>query len=285
LNLQRNVALKLLNRNTAEARESALHEARAAAALNHPNVCGIYAVEEEDGLPIMAMEFVNGRPLNDMVGKALPLETCVRLGHGILSGLTAAHTLNIVHGDLKPANVLVSADLVPRILDFGLSRKGAYPLIPESGAVPKPEVAQVGEPFPERIAVHMPAVAAGLTATVSVPPEASGGMQTGRGLSGTPAYMAPELWRGEPATQASDMFAWGLILYELLTGRRALSGDTLGELLVQSRDSQLSAALATKVPEPFQELLAATLAHDPSSRPTATALGRHLEELLHSQVV
>jgi serine/threonine-protein kinase len=96
-------------------------------------------------------------------------------------------------------------------------------------------------------------------------------------MSGTPAYMAPEQWGGEPALPASDVFAWGLIFYELVTGRRALSGDTLAGLVAQIRDSQLPAALAANVPEPFRELLIAALAPDPARRPTAADVRSLLE--------
>jgi alkyl hydroperoxide reductase subunit AhpC/predicted Ser/Thr protein kinase len=266
LRLERNVALKLLKRNAAESREAALHEARAAAALSHPNVCGIYAVEEEDGLPVIAMEFVDGRPLTEVIAGRLPVAQKVEVAHGIASGLAAAHALTIVHGDLKPANVLVTPELIPRILDFGLSRQASRPPLLETGSVS------------DTLPTLGPAPAgSGLEATVLMTPGALAGEQPGRGLSGTPAYMSPEQWSGDAATPASDVFAFGLIFFELITGRRALAGERLADLASQLRDPRLPAALAGELPEPFRELLIAVLAADPAARPTAPVVRRLLE--------
>ena len=266
LRLQRTVALKLLKRNAIESRDAALREARAAAALSHPNVCGIYAVEEEDGLPVIAMEYVNGRPLTELIAERLPVPKRVQLAHGIASGLAAAHAMTIVHGDLKPANVLVTPEFNPRILDFGMSRQSGRPAISEAG--PFLGNAPVGSP---------PPTGGELEATILVAPVAFTGDGSSRGLSGTPAYMSPEQWHGEPATPASDVFAPGLIFFELLTGRRALRGDSLAELLDQLRDPQFPVALAGELPEPFRAPLIAVLAMNPSSRPPAADVRRLLE--------
>jgi alkyl hydroperoxide reductase subunit AhpC/tRNA A-37 threonylcarbamoyl transferase component Bud32 len=266
LRLERNVALKLLKRNAAESREAALREARAAAALSHPNVCGIYAVEEEDGLPVIAMEFVNGRPLTQVIAEQLPVAQKVEVAHGIASGLAAAHALTIVHGDLKPANVLVTPELVPRILDFGLSRQASRPPLLETGVLA------------DTLSSTGPAPAgSGLEATVLMTPAALADERVGHGLSGTPAYMAPEQWRGEVPAAASDVFAFGLIFFELITGRRALAGERLADLAHQHRDPRLPVALAGQLPEPFRELFIAVLASDPAARPTAPVVRRLLE--------
>ena len=265
LRLERNVALKLLKRNAVESREAALREARAAAALSHPNVCGIYAVEEEDGLPVIAMEYVNGRPLSEVIAERLPVAQKVEVAQGIASGLAAAHALKIVHGDLKPANVLVTPELVPRILDFGLSRQASRPPLLETEVLSDP----LPSPGPE------PA-GSGLESTVMMP-AALAGERVGHGLSGTPAYMAPEQWRGEMPAPASDVFAFGLIFFELITGRRALAGERLADLAHQHRDPRLPAALAGELPEPFRELLIAVLASDPAARPAAPVVRRLLE--------
>lgn len=278
LRLERNVALKILKRNSAESREAALREARAAAALSHPNVCGIYAVEEEDGLPVMAMEYIDGRPLNALAGEGLPLANRVRLAHGIAAGLAAAHALEIVHGDLKPLNILVTADLVPRILDFGLSRQAGLRRVAEPAADSSPEsVAEFLAATGKLLSGGQVATGAGLDATVLATELASPGEPHSFGLSGTPAYMAPEQWLGEPAAPATDIFAWGLIFYELMAGRRAVSGNTLGELSEKIRDPRLPALLAAGVPDAFRELLLATLSSDPAARPTAAAVRARLE--------
>ena len=125
LRLQRRVALKVLRRNSEDSREAMLREASAAAPLSHPNVCTIYAVDEEDGLPLIAMEFLDGQPLTNLIAARLPLDQRQRIARGIARGLMAAHALGTVHGDLKPANVIVGEDLTPRIMDFGLARRGS----------------------------------------------------------------------------------------------------------------------------------------------------------------
>jgi alkyl hydroperoxide reductase subunit AhpC/predicted Ser/Thr protein kinase len=261
LRLERHVALKVLKRNAVESREAILREARTAAPLSHPNVCRIYAVDEEDGLPVIAMEYIDGRPLTDLFADSLSIESKVRLAGKIASGLVAAHALQIVHGDLKPANILVTRDLTPRILDFGLSRRTNRPRVPET---PSPAVNSPSNST-------TPAQSE-MEATVLVAPTLSATASAGRGISGTPAYMSPEQWTGDPATPASDIFSFGLIFFELMTGRRALSEETLTGLRARLRDPQFPVSLASELPESYRETLIATLAMDPTSRPTAERL-------------
>jgi serine/threonine protein kinase len=223
-------------------------------------------VEEEDGLPVIAMEYVNGRPLTELIAERLPVAQKVEVAHGIASGLAAAHALTIVHGDLKPANVLVTPELIPRILDFGLSRQAGRPPVLET------------ESFSDTLPSSGPAPAGSeLEATVLMTPGELAGERSGRGLSGTPAYMSPEQWSGEAPAPASDVFAFGLIFFELITGRRALAGERLADLASQLRDPRLPAALAGELPEPYRELLIAVLATDPAARPTAPVVRRLLE--------
>ena len=232
LRLERDVALKVLKRNAVESRDAILKEARAAAPLSHPNVCRIYAVEAEDGLPVIAMEYIDGQPLCDLIAAGLPHESKLRLAGRIASGLAAAHALQIVHGDLKPANILVTPDLVPKILDFGLSRQinSCLAGTPETSAV------------------------------------------SGHEISGTPAYMSPEQWKGELTTLSSDIFAFGLIFFELMCGYRALREESLPRLIARLRNPQFANSLAAEFPEPYRETLLAMLATDPASRPTAESL-------------
>jgi alkyl hydroperoxide reductase subunit AhpC len=243
LRLERDVALKVLKRNAAESRDAILHEARAAAPLTHPNICRIYAVEAEDGLPVIAMEHIDGLPLNDLIAAGLSVESKLRLAGRIASGLAAAHALHVVHGDLKPANILVTAHLVPKILDFGLSRRIHVSLgaTPESSAVSDREV------------------------------------------SGTPAYMSPEQWKGELTTLSSDIFAFGLIFFELMCGRRALCEERLPKLIARLRNPQFATSLAAEFPEPYRETLIGMLATDPASRPTAESLRLRFREWLEAE--
>jgi eukaryotic-like serine/threonine-protein kinase len=131
LRLERMVALKVLKRNVFESRDAVLAEARTAAKVNVPNVCTIYAVEEEDGLPLIAMEYLEGRTLSHVMAESLTRDAARTIAVQIASGLVAAHAQQVVHGDLKPANVIVSADGTAKILDFGLAGPPRA-----SGAVP-----------------------------------------------------------------------------------------------------------------------------------------------------
>jgi len=249
LHLERNVALKVLKRNAAESRSDILREARAAAPLSHPNVCTIYAVEELDGLPVIALEFIDGGPLSSLLTDGLPESRLLELAHGVALGLAAAHARQIVHGDLKPGNVLVDADFVPRILDFGLARRANRPAS-RDGELPAASPASAS-----------PGILADMEATVSIAPAAGD-----RGISGTPAYMSPEQWMGNPATSASDMFAFGLLFFELLTGRRALAESNPVTLAARVRDPQLAYSLAVQLPQDFRALLLATLHQEPTLR-------------------
>ena len=187
LKLERQVALKLLPAGFDSDRERLRRferEARLAAALNHANIVTVFQVGEWEGRPFIATEFVEGETLAEMLARA-PLSTAeaVRVGGQILEALAAAHQAGIVHRDLKPANVMVRPDGTVKVLDFGLARLAA----------------PVRTPAEETI-----------TMTETIP---------GR-VMGTPAYMAPEQWAGQPADARTDIYAFGCILYEMLTGCR-----------------------------------------------------------------
>jgi serine/threonine protein kinase len=226
--LDRTVALKVLRREANDQAEMLLAEARAAAALNHPNVCLVYAADTANGAAMIVMEYVAGEPLSARIAAGpLSHEAAAALGRQIAWGMAAAHAAGVVHGDLKPANLIVTPDDVVKIMDFGLARR-----------------ISVGQRADETVAW------AGAAAT---------------GISGTPGYMAPELARGEPATPASDVFALGLVLYEMLSGKPALSGN--GVLDVLRRVEEFDAApFVAAVPAPFSRILASALARDSSQR-------------------
>lgn len=225
--LDRTVALKVLRPGSSAASESLLAEARAAAALNHPNVCTIFGVDASDGAPMIVMEYVVGESLASRLrGGALSTEYAATYTRQIAAGMAAAHAANVVHGDLKPANVMITPNNTIKIMDFGLARRLVAP-----------------EPHAETIDWTAPRT----------------------GLSGTPGYMAPEQVRGQAATPASDVFALGLILYEMLTGQPAVTGHSIMAVLL--RIEQFDASHYVKdVREPFASILRESLVRNPAER-------------------
>jgi alkyl hydroperoxide reductase subunit AhpC/predicted Ser/Thr protein kinase len=224
LTLERTVALKVFRPGPAGAAPKLLDEARTAAALNHPNVCTIHSVDESDGISMIVMEYVDGRPLKDLLASGkLPLADAKSIGRQIAQGMAAAHAQGIVHGDLKPANIMVGADRIAKIMDFGLAHRQR----------------------------------AGRAADET----ASWGTDAPSALSGTPAYMSPEQARGEPAGTAGDVFSLGLVLYEMAAGRQAIPGDNLFDVL-RAIDALEAEPYAAQLPEPLSGVVRRALVSD-----------------------
>lgn len=263
LRLERSVALKVFRQQTRESRENALREARVAAPLIHPNICTIYAIDEIDGLVVIAMELLDGQNLGEYLKKNSSLTERLQIAEGIAAGLAVAHSQNVVHGDLKPDNIFVGHDGVPRILDFGLASKRQPPSPTGKRTSPaKPQITSIQQDALEET-VRMPSV------DLDHQPDNAG-------ISGTPAYMAPERWQNQPLSTANDIYSFGLILYELMTGKRALASSSLQQLLGEIQDPGLAANRASQLPEDLAPLCRAMLAHDPKSRPDAIAVNEQL---------
>src|SRR5687768_13078964 len=171
-------------------------EARAAAALNHPNILAVHDVGQHDGSPYIVSELLEGETLRERLSAgALLVRKAVEYAVQIACALAAAHAKGIVHRDLKPENIFVTADGRVKILDFGLAK------------LTQPEAAL-----------------SGLSAVPTTPPHTQAGV-----LLGTVGYMAPEQVRGLAADHRADIFAFGAVLYEMLSGERAFRGDTAAD--------------------------------------------------------
>ena len=207
--LQRDVAVKVVKKDPqldSSASQNLLQEARASSSLAHPNICTIHDVGETEGELYIVMELVEGKSLNEMCrDSGLPPELVIRYGAQIASALVRAHDRGIVHRDLKTANIVVASDGLVKVLDFGLAKR-------------------VGDSLFE-----------GPTRTLET-------IEDGSAVSGTLAYMSPEVLRGEGSDYRSDLWALGVVLYEAASGRRPFEGRT---------GFELSSAIMRELPKPL----------------------------------
>jgi serine/threonine protein kinase len=263
--------LKVLKRNVLESRDAVLAEARAAAKLNHPHVCTIYAVDEIDGLPVIVMEYLDGRPLSQLADEGLQRDVAVDFSRQIAEGLAAAHQQGVIHGDLKPANVIATNQGKVKILDFGLARSRQPPTTPLAEA--SADSPQRGEPngSPSSAIDETIAIGAGL-----MPGAAEQVPNRRRAIQGTPAYMSPEQAGGLRTTPASDVYSLGLMLFEMLTGRRANDESSLVKMILKVQSGELASEVAPLIDEAYRALLTAMLARNAAERPGAGAVAGSL---------
>ena len=238
--LDRTVALKILplhRSDQAEARERFEREARAIAALNHPNICQLYDVGSQDGVNYLVLEYLQGETLADRLARGpLPLSELVRCALEVTDALDAAHRRSIVHRDLKPGNIFLTVHGACKVLDFGLAK-----LIRE-----------------ETHGVAAETVSAALT--------------TDGTAVGTMAYMSPEQARGEDLDERTDIFSFGAVLYEMATGKPAFSGKTsaiIFKAILDETPVAVAVALAQRnpiLPERLDDIVGKTLEKDRNLR-------------------
>jgi len=256
--LGRKVALKTLPpelANDPDRRARFEREARAIAALNHPNIVTIHSVEESNGVAFLTMELVEGKTLGDVIPKnGLPLGRFFDLAIPLASALAAAHQKGITHRDLKPANVMVTSDGRVKVLDFGLAKLAE--------AAPD----GTGEALPT--ATH----AAGITAEGKI--------------VGTAAYMSPEQAEGKQVDVRSDVFSFGIVMYEMATGQQPFKGDTaISTITSILRDDPVSIGeLKPEMPRHLGRVVSRCLAKEPDRRYQAALEVRNELEGLRREV-
>jgi eukaryotic-like serine/threonine-protein kinase len=239
--LERTVAVKVLPEHLSkseEIRQRFEREAKTISQLSHPHICALYDVGNQDGVEYLVMEYLEGETLSDRLSKGpLPLEQTLKYGTEIADALDRAHRAGIVHRDLKPGNVMLTKSGV-KLLDFGLAKLAA----PSSGVV------------------------SGLSMLPTTP---KGSNLTAEGtILGTFQYMAPEQLEGKDADTRTDIFAFGSVLYEMATGRKAFSGSSQASLItsIMGSNPEPISTLAPMAPPALDRVVKTCLAKDPEER-------------------
>ena len=242
--LDRKVALKILPPEFAEDKDRMsrfVREAKSASALNHPNIVTIYEIGEADGTHYIATEFIEGETLHSRLqSKNLSLKSALDIAVQISSALQAAHSANIIHRDVKPDNVMIRSDGVVKILDFGIAKLSEV-LLPQGS-----ELNIDGE-----------------AATAIKPPSTNPGM-----IIGTANYMSPEQAKGKEIDARSDIFSFGIVLYEMLSAKRAFGGETPLEIIssILKDEPEPIRQLSPALPREIERIVNKTLRKDRDER-------------------
>jgi Tol biopolymer transport system component/predicted Ser/Thr protein kinase len=253
--LDRTVAVKVLPAHlssSTESRQRFEREAKTISQLSHPHICALYDVGNQDGVEFLVMEYLEGETLSDRLLKGpLAFDQVLRFGIEIADALDKAHRQGIVHRDLKPGNVMLTKSGV-KLLDFGLAK--AMTSERSLDATGREQKAAAQHPMVERNLTALPTVAGNLT-------------QAGT-ILGTFQYMAPEQLEGKEADARTDIFAFGCVLYEMATGKKAFSGKSQASLISSIMGSQPPAvsAIALMTPPAFDRVVRTCLAKDPEDR-------------------
>ena len=247
--LDRPVAIKVLPMlflADPERKKRFVQEAKAASALNHPNVVTIHDISNSDGIDFIAMEYVGGEPLSELISLKMKLANTLEYAMQIADALAAAHAAGVVHRDVKPANIMVTERGLVKLLDFGLAKLTE----PETDSGDRP-ISRFGM------------------------------------VAGTPSYMSPEQAAGKPVDWRSDIFSFGCVLYEMVTGRRAFQEDTEFATLTAVESSNVTpvSQLVKGVPPDIERLIRLCLRKDPAKRfQSAHDLKIALEDLSEESV-
>jgi serine/threonine protein kinase/outer membrane protein assembly factor BamD (BamD/ComL family) len=256
--LGRPVALKFLGPGRSQDRqmlERFMREARTASALNHPNICTIYEIDEFEGAPFIAMELLEGHTLDQRIDhRPLVINQVVDYALQICDALDAAHSRGILHRDIKPANIFVTARDQVKVLDFGLAKSTEPRTLGSSTLRSDAQTEMLTELLSTRAGVAL----------------------------GTIAYMSPEQARGEDLDARSDLFSFGLVLYEMTTGQRTFQGSTSAVIFdaILNREPAAPIEINANVPVALERIIARLLEKDKDRRyPSATELRSDLQQI------
>jgi eukaryotic-like serine/threonine-protein kinase len=263
MKLARDVAVKVLPAafsSDPERLARFAREAQVLASLNHPNIAAIYHVEEVDGTSALVMELVDGESLADRIARGpIPIDEALPIARQIAEALEAAHEQSIIHRDLKPANIKMRPDGTVKVLDFGLAK------------------------LAETASGHSATGGLSLSPTIT-----SHVLMTGVGLLlGTAAYMSPEQAAGKAVDKRSDLWAFGVVMLEMLTGRQGFSGETVSHVIASVlKDEPAWTTLPPNTPTPIRRLLRRCLEKDRKRRlPDAADIRLEIDDALTTPVV